>query len=52
MKIDEIERDLKMLTEFTNVIVEYSGSRFDRALETAIYCMQKVIDEQEADNEI
>ena len=47
MKIEEIERDLKMLTEFANIIVEYSGSSFDRALETAIYCMQKAIDEQE-----
>ena len=47
MKIDEIKRDLKVLTVFADVIVEYSGSSFDRALETAIYCMQKTIDEQE-----
>ena len=52
MKIEELKRSLKVITNFSNLIVEYSGSSFDRALETAIYCMQKVIDQQEVDNEI
>lgn len=51
MDTRSLKNDIKTLERFTEKINEFSSQALDRALEAAISCMQKVIDEQEVDNE-